>query len=112
MDRYFLLPRVGTGASGDSYRPGYIDGIDGIEKWAGQDVDMTDLDFGLGLDGVYFIVRVYGTSQALSELMKRPDTRVVGEGLAEGKAAAALAIGAGWEETLEWDDAKRTLEVR
>lgn len=108
-DRYFVVPRTGSGTDDDPYRPKYVDQLD---SWAAQDVDMDGLDFDTGLSGVYFITRAYGSEQDIDRLAGKSDVLTIGDAFSTADAAAAIAIGADWDETLDWTEARETLEVR
>lgn len=68
--RWFLTPILGTGSTGDPYRPKYT-GESGISGWAGQQVTVNGTD--------YFVARFVGTTAALDTVEAYTDATSIQE---------------------------------
>lgn len=99
-DRWFIVPRTGTGTDDDPYRPKYADTAD-IDGWSGQVAEIGN--------NQQYVARFYGTAAALDTVEGNNDVRSVpGGGVAQDQIADHLnrVTGqsmsfAGWQDRFE-----------
>jgi len=64
LDNWFILPETGTGEKGDGYKPKYVIDEPEIQGWSGRRTGSGN-----------YIIRVYGSKDALENIKAKGDVR-------------------------------------